>query len=670
MGLKLTSIRSRLILLLLSLILVFIAATVMFWRSEKKALVLFFEKEIDYKKTVFDKLLELKGKSIETLAYDYTYWDEMVNFIEFSDLEWAKTNVDTCLSTYDINAVWVYKPDFSFVYSVNNLDAGMPGPLPLEKETLEKIFAGNKFCHFFLDTPAGLFEIRGASVHPSDDDDRKTPAHGYFLDGRLWSREYILELSELTNTQIELLPVKGAEYFADTFNPDNGTIYFSRALSDWSAKPLMRLNISAVSNSITNFNAMSKKYFLMLLASSGLILGIFAIFIVTWVGMPLRLVSRALKTEDSRHAKALLNNKTEFGDIARLIDKFFTQRSELLNEMSERLKITEALRVSKESFHNIVERSADGVVVTDLEGKVRFLNLAAHAFFGRKYLLGKAFMYPLSKDEMREIEIIRPNGEKGTGELRVAATEWDGSPSYLVSVIDITREKQMQKTKRLAELGKLVADMAHEVNNPLMVISGLAQISLMDNIDNPEIKKNFEVIFGEAQRAKDIIQRLLKFSRPSKGQFREADVNKILEDVILLIEHQFKLDNVEIKRNFMHNPPPVMLDAQQMQEVFINVLNNARDAMPNGGVIEATTMRKDGSLRIDFKDSGSGMPKEVMEKVFEPFFTTKERGTGLGLPLCYGIIKSHNGELQIESAPGAGTLVSILLPVKEDKPDA
>ncbi|MDD1777294.1 MAG: PAS domain S-box protein, partial [Candidatus Helarchaeota archaeon] len=214
---------------------------------------------------------------------------------------------------------------------------------------------------------------------------------------------------------------------------------------------------------------------------------------------------------------------------------------------------------------------------------------------------------------------------------------------------DITMHKEMEKEQRLAQLGKLVADMAHEVNNPLMIISGNAQLSLMENIQNEVISNNLKIIFEESKRAKDIIQRLLKFSRPSKGELQVTDINKSIEAVLSIVEHQFNLANIEIKRNYADNLPPISIDEHQMQEVLMNLLNNANDAMPKSGVIEVTTSLEGYFLRIDFKDTGCGMSEGVMKRLFEPFFTTKEKGTGLGLSVCYGIIKVHNGDLKFES---------------------
>ncbi len=226
-------------------------------------------------------------------------------------------------------------------------------------------------------------------------------------------------------------------------------------------------------------------------------------------------------------------------------------------------------------------------------------------------------------------------------------------------------QNMLIQSEKLVSLGKFVSSMAHEVNNPLTIISGTAQLSLKEEITNKKIKDDFKVIFEESRRASEIIQRLLKFSKPSKGEFKEIDINSTVDIVVNIMEHQFKLANIEIKRNYMQDLPLVSADEQQMHEVFMNLLNNAKEAMPERGVIQITTSREGGFLRIDFKDTGCGMTEEVMERMFEPFFTTKEKGTGLGLSVCYGIIGAHNGELKFASKPGEGTTATVLLPLKK-----
>ncbi len=226
-------------------------------------------------------------------------------------------------------------------------------------------------------------------------------------------------------------------------------------------------------------------------------------------------------------------------------------------------------------------------------------------------------------------------------------------------------QQQLSQSAKLAALGKLVSDMAHEVNNPLMIISASAQICLVDKLSEEKIADNLRIIVNECKKSKDIIQRLLKFSRPSRGQLKEKDINGSIETIVNIIEHQFNLCGVKIKKNYCQNISPILIDEEQLQEVFMNLLNNAKDAMEKGGEIQIRTTYVDSCVRIDFTDTGCGMPEEIIKHIFEPFFTTKEKGNGLGLSICYGIVKAHQGELKFESKKGLGTTASIFLPLKE-----
>lgn len=259
----------------------------------------------------------------------------------------------------------------------------------------------------------------------------------------------------------------------------------------------------------------------------------------------------------------------------------------------------------------------------------------------------------------------RLRGGKGAYLLGIAGLLYDtkGNKSGAIeSIRDITERKEMEKSQRLSQLGKLAASMAHEVNNPLMIISGRAQLSLMEDIKDESLKANLKLIFQECQRAKVITQRMLKFSQPSKGLMKPINLNKSLEDIVALIEHQFSLDNITIKKDYAADLPLVIADEKQMQEVFINLLNNSHEAIESNGTINLRTGVENGFVRMDFGDTGGGMPAEVISKLFEPFFSTKEMGTGLGISVSYSIVKAHGGEMKFESVPGKGTTVTLLLP--------
>lgn len=223
-------------------------------------------------------------------------------------------------------------------------------------------------------------------------------------------------------------------------------------------------------------------------------------------------------------------------------------------------------------------------------------------------------------------------------------------------------QNMLLQSEKLASLGRLAADIAHEINNPLMIIFGNAQLSLMIESVNAEVKNNLQIIMEESQKAKTIMQRLLRFSKPSKGQVCDVNINHSIESVISLQGKQLESANIEIKREHGNNLAAISIDEQLMQEVFVNLINNAKEAMPKGGAITIKTSLDGDYLRIDFKDTGPGMSEAAIKRLFEPFFTTKEQGTGLGLSICYGIVKAHNGELRVESQLNQGTVATIMLP--------
>jgi len=232
------------------------------------------------------------------------------------------------------------------------------------------------------------------------------------------------------------------------------------------------------------------------------------------------------------------------------------------------------------------------------------------------------------------------------------------------SIDDLKRSQNMLiQSEKMASLGKLVSEISHEINNPLMIISGNAQLSLISEKLSVETKNTLELIMKECQRAKDIIRRVLRFAKPSKGEAKDVDMCQSVEAVVGIVEKQFKLAGVEIERKYLKSPPLVSVDEQQLQEVIMNLLNNAKEAMPNGGNITITASLENDQMRMDFKDNGPGMSEEVKRNILEPFFTTKSEGTGLGLSICYGILKAHNGDLKFESQLNKGTTFTVLLPL-------
>ncbi len=239
----------------------------------------------------------------------------------------------------------------------------------------------------------------------------------------------------------------------------------------------------------------------------------------------------------------------------------------------------------------------------------------------------------------------------------------------LILLDDITQrvrlEDQMVQTEKLTSLGLLAAGVAHEVNTPLAVISNYIQmLAKQFPADDPR-QKTIERIVKQTFRASEIVNNLLNFSRTGAAELVEVDLNSILEETLALVQHPLKTARVNIVRNYKDELPVVLGSTTRLQQVFLNLFINARDAMPTGGMLEVRTGAHNGSVEIEVTDTGAGIPPEHVHRIFDPFFTTKSsgRGTGLGLSISYGIIKEHAGKVDVRSTPGKGTSFRLEFPV-------
>jgi two-component system NtrC family sensor kinase len=226
-------------------------------------------------------------------------------------------------------------------------------------------------------------------------------------------------------------------------------------------------------------------------------------------------------------------------------------------------------------------------------------------------------------------------------------------------------EEQMVQTEKLTSLGLLAAGVAHEVNTPLAVISNYIQMLAKQIPSDDPRQKTIERIVKQTFRASEIVNNLLNFSRTGAAEFVELDVNNVLEETLTLVQHPFKTAQVKVIKNYTQELPAVLGSITRLQQVFLNLFMNARDAMPSGGMLEVRTGAHNGSVEVEVTDTGAGIPPEHLHRIFDPFFTTKAsgRGTGLGLSVSYGIIKEHAGKVDVRSTPGKGTSFRLEFPV-------
>jgi signal transduction histidine kinase len=266
-----------------------------------------------------------------------------------------------------------------------------------------------------------------------------------------------------------------------------------------------------------------------------------------------------------------------------------------------------------------------------------------------------------------------PAGDKRIANIAIAplVTRHYNVIGRLIIVDDITErielESQLTQADKLSSIGLMAAGVAHEVNTPLAVISSYAQMLAKQVSDDPTKSKLLEKITSQTFRASEIVNNLLNFSRTGSTEFQPINVNKVIHETLSLLEHQMKTGKVTVEQDLYSDLPMIYGNQGKLQQVFLNLFLNARDAMPNGGKLRVKTSNGM-AVNVSISDTGTGISQEHLSKIYDPFFTTKNgtggarRGTGLGLAVTYGIIQEHAGKIRVESQVGEGTSFHLEFP--------
>jgi signal transduction histidine kinase len=376
------------------------------------------------------------------------------------------------------------------------------------------------------------------------------------------------------------------------------------------------------------------------------------------------------------------------------------EKLRLLNEELERrvLDRTKELHESKEKVERAkkeweatVDALSDLILLTNEEGIVVRCNRATADRFQKDY--DEVLQHSLSDLFCGEEQDCRalfdvPSAEHqfqnlaGWHHILNHQVKWDDGKLYCVHIIrDITARKQMQtamnESQKMADLGTLSAGVAHELNSPLQVITGVSQMMLRQMNDHAleadQLRSDLEMICRNGWRCAEIVRSLRAYAHTSTDDYTPADLNEIVHDVLLLTAHQLKSwSNVVVTTSLAPALPKMECDRNRIAQVLINLITNARDAMPNGGEITIHTRRDalHDRLVLEVADRGSGIPEDVLGKIFDPFFTTKPvgQGTGLGLSIVAGILRAHGGEVQVTSVLGEGTKFTVSFPLKRVTP--
>jgi len=374
-------------------------------------------------------------------------------------------------------------------------------------------------------------------------------------------------------------------------------------------------------------------------------------------------------------------------------------------DISDRKRMERELKEANDFLMNLIDSSVDGIIVTNMKGDILLFNKGGENLLGYKSeeVVGKMHIrniYPpgVAKEVMDKLKspdyggigkltsfpIVhrRKDGELIEGDLS-ASLIYDEKGNEIASVgifkdlrerLRIERELQkmqeaLLQSEKLAAMGRLTSQIAHELNNPIYGI--MNTLELLKTEISPESKRRriLDLSLSEIQRLSEMLRNMLSFSKPEEEKRRPIKIDELIEGILLMMEKQMRESNIQVETSFDPDIPEIMASTNQMRQVMLNLIKNAKEAMPKGGNLFIRTGKEDNRVLIHIQDTGMGIPEEIRDKIFEAFFTTKQKvkGVGLGLSVCYGIIKDHGGEIKVESEEGKGTTFVISLPI-ESKP--
>jgi PAS domain S-box-containing protein len=647
---------------------------------------------------------QLVANTQDWAAWNDTYYFAQIGNPAYGNQDYIANNfLDQIFEDKGLNLVAVVDNNGNIVYGkAFDLDTDTDIPIP---QALYAYIASGKLPKF-TGTQAGAAGIillpdvpLLISAQPILTSMFQGPSTGTLIFGIFMDSSFVNELSQATQTSISIwqenntqispdfqraktmLPAVGADF---TIPLNNQYAAGYTLINDIYGNPAVILK-TATSRNVYNQGRYTVIFLFVVLGLAGLLFGL--IFIVT-------MRKTILKRFDALTSGVSIIGST--GDVSKTISipgpvikgkDELTELAESINSMLGKINEGESkLQTQHDLFERLLLYIPALVLVIDRDSKITLVNRAFCDFYNVRAedALGKnlSIFFPAEEiaDAHRKINNIE--GSVTTYEHRLKIGKKESildttiitiSPNeYVLIGRDVTQQREEQEklylNDRLASVGEMAAGIAHELNNPLTGIVMLSQL-LMQADFAPEVKKDLSDINSEATRATEVVRNLLAFARKQPPAKRLTQVNRIIADVLRLRHYEETVNNIAVSTNLEPDLPEIMVDNIQIQQVFLNIILNAEYSMIHAhkkGQLQVDTSVANGNVVVSFTDDGEGIKDEDMKKLFQPFFTTKEvgMGTGLGLSLCFGIVKRHGGTISVKSKYGSGATFIIELPIE------
>lgn len=645
---------------------------------------------------------------LDKIVTDWAHWDDTYTFVQTGDDRYVRANlVDDTFTNLGINIIVFANKSGDIVFG-KAFDSSKRIQTQIPPDLVEHLAPSSLLLHhtslesstkgiLVLTENVMLIASRPVLTSKKEGPIQRTLIMGYFIDQGFWkglSRAEQIELTVTRFDEINKAPelVEAVSYLSEhnsTFVKESGNQILSTytLLYDIYGKPALILKTDRPREIYARAKVIVSSFLLYILAA-GFSSAVVAMFFLdrTILARLARFSQTVARISKSGNLSDRLSDSgnDEIDELARSINAMLTK---IENGQT-------ALAESEEKYRTILEEMQEGYLELDLAGNTIFSNDAMCQMLGysRDGLLGThwhLFIHPDDVEAVSQTISQVYNTDKPSGAFTWRFLRRDGNVGYtetyvypkhdksgnIVGLRILTRdvserkllEQQVLTANKLASVGEMAAGIAHELNNPLTGVIGYAQLLMMRNDLPLEVKNDLSKICEAGQRAARIVKGLLTFARPDQTEKKFIDINELIERTVELCNYEFRTTNIEVQTKLSPELPRVLADYTQIQQVVLNILVNAGQAiseLKRPGKITITTEAKEGYVTIAISDNGPGIPANIQDKVFDPFFTTKEvgKGTGLGLSISHGIVTAHGGKIYFRSQDGKGTTFFVKLP--------
>lgn len=698
-------------LVLMALVLcIFVASLcVLYYQGSRQARLILEDKSRE-NVTLLQRMFELTGRPLQSIANDYSLWDDMITFVRTADTAWGRTNIYVGLVTYQADAAWVYDPTLHLVYDTTVDGHKGVTSEPLFRNAIPKAILSDHFSHFFVVGPQGTTEFRTAPIQPSDDDQRATTPKGYLVVCKIWDEQNLKGLSEAVGGTVTMSPaIPGDSVRSIVYSQsESGTVEVRQQLAGMSGQPVAVMSCISESPLYAIFLQSARNQLIYFAIFCFSIMVVVFVAVRKWVSRPLQQVMTSLQTATPISSEQLGRAGTEFHHIGAMLSAYLHQQSELQVEVADRKEAEASLRNREALLRATLESTGDGILVVDRSGSKTHWN----ARFRQMWYIPEDIVRSGSDEKMinyvlnqlsdpaafvqKISQLYDSNAESlDTLEFQDGRTfERFSSPlirdgdvyGRVWSFRDVTQRKaaeeaqstlqrQLDKAQRMESLGLLAGGVAHDLNNLLGPLVAYPEMILEDLPEGNPAREDIMRIGQAAEQASSVIQDLLAMARRGRYDMKPTDLNAVVSaylDSIACRDLQSRRPDVKLQTSPASSPLFLLGSSPHLMKVVMNLVGNAIEASPDGGRVTIVTEERhldrlvSGYSQIPASDyvvlrvidTGTGIAPEDVAKIFEPYFSKKKMGrsgSGLGLAVVHGIVQDHGGYYDVLSTPGKGS---------------